>query len=766
MSEVSLMPSMHAIWNRLRVAAVLALAACSTHGAPPAAQPTPVEGPPQPAQVAAPAPAPTPAPAPAAAQVPTRDTAAASAAWLQLDTVHAGTFDQGKMWTFELPPTAYFEKTYGFRPDSAWFADARLGALRLGDCSASFVSPHGLILTNHHCAREYEKDVQRPGEDILDNGFFATTLADERPVKDFHADQLIDLVDVTAEVNAKLDTVSAGRLSDARQAVLDSIQARTLAARGGKQAGIVVEMVSLYNGARTSAYVFRRYTNVKLVAVPELEIGYFGGDYDNFTYPRYNLDFSIFRAYGADGKPLDTPHYFPVDTAALRDSEPIFVVGNPGSTSRLQTVAQLEFRRDIGDRDVLSLLRSRMHVLGDYMAAHPDVARKLDLQTQYFEISNSEKAYAGQVKGLEDPAIIARRQDAERQFQDSIDATATRRAKYGDLISRMAALQQKRRTVAPGFGAFIGLSSSLISSATLHRALIAFQILNARHSGADNKALEGLIAQLDSVPQQPAALDRGMMAARFRDFVQFYGDTSSLVHAVLAGRSPDDAAAEVVSGSALSDSARAAAQAGGDSLSTTDPAIDIVRAYVPTFARFQQTVASVYPEEDAIAADLGRARFAIFGSSQPPDATFSLRIQDGIVAAYGYNGTVAPWHTTFYGMYNRYYSFLGRSDWALPARWVKPPASLDLSTPLDFVSTADIIGGNSGSPVLNQHLRLVGLVFDGNIESLSGDYIYMPGIDRAVSVDIHGILAALDHVYGLHRLVAEMETGHLEGGAR
>jgi Peptidase S46 len=758
MSASRIEPAIHTVWHRLRIGAVLALAACGAHTAPPAAAPTPT---PAPATVAPAGPArPSILPRP----YPPRPTSSPAAA-LALDTVHAGQFDQGKMWTFEYPPTAYFEKAYGFRPDSAWFADARLGALRLGDCSASFVSPHGLILTNHHCAREYEQGVQKPGEDILDNGFFATTLADERPVKDFHADQLIDLVDVTAQVNARLDTVSADRLSDVRKALLDSIQTAILAQRGGKQAGIVVQMISLYDGARTSAYVFRRYTDVKLVAVPELQIGYFGGDYDNFTYPRYNLDFSLFRAYGPDGKPLDTPHYFRVDTAALRDSEPIFVVGNPGSTTRLQTVAQLEFRRDVGDRDVLALLTSRMHVLGDYMRAHPDQTRKLGLQTQYFEISNSQKAYAGQVKGLDDPAIIARREDAERQFQDSIEARPALAAKYGDLISRMAALQQQRRADAPGFGAFIGLNSSLISSATLHRALIAFQIMNARRAGADSKILDGLIAQMDSVPQQPAALDRAMMAARFSDFAHFYGDTSSLVRNVLEGRSPDAAAAAVMAGSALSDSARAAAQAQNDSLGATDPAVDVVRAYLPTFAKFQQMVSAVFPEEDAIAADLGRARFAIYGPSQPPDATFSLRLQDGIIAGYPYNGTIAPWHTTFYGLYNRHYSFPDSSDWALPRRWLPAPASLDLSTPLDFVSTADIIGGNSGSPVLNKHLGLVGLIFDGNIESLSSDYIYMPGIDRAVAVDMRAILAALDHVYGMGRIVTEMETGRLVAGA-
>ncbi len=679
---------------------------------------------------------------------------------VNLDTVHAGEWDQGKMWTFEFPPTDYFSKTYGFHPDSAWFAHARLGALRISGCSASFVSPNGLILTNHHCAREFEKSAQREGEDILDNGFFAKNLADERAVKDFHADQLIDLVDVTDEVNAKLDTVPSDRRADVRKDVLDSIQARILKQRGGKDAGIVVEMVSLYNGGRTSAYVFRRYTDVKLVGVPELQIGYFGGDPDNFTYPRYNLDFSLFRVYGDDGKPLHTPNYFHVDTLGLHGGEPIFVVGNPGSTSRLQTVAQLEFRRDVGDKDILDLLRSRMAVLDQYIKAHPEEAEKYDLRNQYFGLSNSEKAYTGQVKGLEDPIIIARRKDSERKFQQAIDADSTLKAQYGDLIARMAALQKQKRTEAPGFGAFLGLTSSSLASATLHRALLAFQILNVRASGNDD-ALKSLLAEMDSVGQQPKELDEALMAARFRDFVHYYGENSQLAKSVLQGRTPEAAAAAVVSGSVLSDSANAVAAAQNGTLSMSDPALGVVRGYLPTFAQFQRMVSTVFPEEDEIAADLGRARFKVYGTKVPPDATFSLRISDGVVKGYDYNGTIAPWHTTFYGLYDRHYSFLGREEWALPKRWLNPPASFNLATSLDFVSTADIIGGNSGSPVLDKDLDLVGVVFDGNIESLPGDYIFMPKVNRAVAVDVRAILEALDDIYDVDRLVVEMKTGRL-----
>ncbi|MDH3272307.1 MAG: S46 family peptidase [Gemmatimonadota bacterium] len=680
---------------------------------------------------------------------------------VDLDTVRAGRFDQGKMWTFEFPPTAYLEETYGIRPDAAWYEKARLGALRIPSCSASFVSPHGLVMTNHHCAREFVSQVSGEGESLLDNGWVARDLADERPVEEFEADRLIEIVDVTEEVNAALDSVPATGRADAREELLEEIEQRILGEYGGEESGHVVEMISLYNGGRTSAYVFRRYTNAKLVMAPELQIGFFGGAPDNFTYPRYNLDFAFFRLYDDDGAPLASDPYFAFDDDGLEVGDPIFIIGNPGSTSRLQTVAELEFRRDVSDRSVLALLRSRLAVLGEYIRENPQIAEELDLRNTYFSLDNSLKAMTGQVEGLEDPIIIARRQDTERDFRAAIEADPALSDRYGSLIDEMAALQERKREQAPGFGAFLAMTSSDMESATLHRALISFQILSARQGGAPPDQVEGLVEELRAVPDQPVALDRELMTARFRDFVDFYGTDSQLVQAVLDGRSPEVRAEGIVSGSQLRDSAAAVSGIEDGSIAITDPALEIVRAYLPTFIGFQQVIGAVFPEEEAIAAELGRARFEIYGTDVPPDATFSLRIADGIVEGYPYNGTVAPAFTTMYGLYDRYFSNPGTEDWALPDRWVGAEAGLDLSTRMNFASTADIIGGNSGSPVLDADLEVVGLVFDGNIESLPGDYIYLPELNRSISVDARAILEALDVVYDLDRLVLELTTGRL-----
>jgi S1-C subfamily serine protease len=717
------------------------------------------------------APAPTPAPAPAPAPAPVAADAQVAPApqaaprpfvyGVDLDTVRAGRFDQGKMWTFEAPPVQYLQETYGLRLDQAWFERARLGALRIPSCSASLVSPNGLVLTNHHCAREFLSQVTRPGEKLLDDGFVAQNLADERTIEDFTADQLVEIVDVTDEVNRTLDALPAAQRADRRESLLEEIEERILAQRGGEGSGHVVEMISLYNGGRTSAYVFRQYTNAKIVAAPELQIGFFGGDPDNFTYPRYNLDFSLFRLYGDDGRPLSTATYFPFDDDGLEEGDPIFIIGNPGSTSRLQTVAELEFRRDVSDRGVVELLRTRIEVLDAFIAAFPAEAEQRDLRNTRFSLSNSLKAYQGQLDGLEDPIIIARRTDTDRRFQEAIDANPELRARYGTLIGRMAELQTRKREVAPGFSAFLAMTSPDLESATLHRALLAYQIVSARQSGAPAGAVQEVVDELLAVPQQPPELNRSLMEARFRDFVRFFGADSEIARGVLSGMSVEARAQAVLAGSALADSARAAAAVQGNTLTMTDPALAVVRAYLPAFIEFQQTAGTVFPEEGEIAAELGRARFEVYGTEVPPDATFSLRIADGVVTGYEYNGTIAPVFTTFYGIYDRHYSFPGKADWVLPEKWQGPPAGLDLTTPMNFVSTADIIGGNSGSPVLDQELEVVGVVFDGNIESLPGDYIYLPEKNRSVTVDVRAILESLDVIYDADRLVLELTTGRL-----
>jgi hypothetical protein len=717
-----------------------------------ASAPAPMAAPTVTAREARPAPATQPAPEPTPAQAP------------GLDTIRAGEFDNGKMWTFEYPPLDYLQRTYGFSVEADWFRRAHLSALRIPGCSASFVSPAGLVMTNHHCAREAIEQVSLDGEDLVADGFWAGSLEDERPIPDAWADQLVEIRDVTDRVYAALEEVrGAERRAQRRGEITEEILEEIIRELGGEDAGYNVEMVELYAGGRYSAYIFRRYDDVRLVMSPELQVAYFGGDWDNFTYPRYDLDVTFYRVYGEDGAPLRSEHYFPFNPTGIKEGDMVFVIGNPGSTSRLQTVAELEYRRDVSDQAILDLLNTRVVALQEFAEAHPEKAREMDLRNTIFSFLNSLKAYTGIVAGLHDPVILAKRRDNEGRFQAAIEADPALRGEYGTLMARMAEIQERKREFAPEFSSFLAVGHPTLGSSTMGRAFAAYQYLSARRQGVPEETLEGIREMLAGTPEQPRAINEAQLAQRFQGFVRYFGLDHPFVQEVLEGRSPEGAAAVIMSRSALADSASTAEALSRGTLSLDDPAVRVAQAVIQRLGPAQQLQASVGAEEEEIASALGRALFAIHGTDIPPDATFSPRIADGVVKSYEYNGTMAPVLTTYYGMYDRHRSFGPETDWDLPHRWKSPPEGFDLSTPLNFVSTADIIGGNSGSPVIDRDLRVVGLIFDGNIESLSGDYIYQPETNRAVAVDVRGILEALRVIYEAHRLVDELLAGQPMG---
>jgi hypothetical protein len=684
---------------------------------------------------------------------------------VDIDTVRAGRFDNGKMWTFEYPPLDYFRETYGFSPDSSWFVRARLGALRLPNCTASFVSPNGLVMTNHHCARESVTKVTRDGEQLLDEGFYAPTLGEERPVEDFWADQLINIVDVTDEVHAAVAGQAGAARAQALQAVEEHIAQQLTGEHGGEDAGIVVEMISLWDGAKYSAYVFRRFSNLSLVMAPELQLGMFGGDTDNFTYPRYSLDMSFFRVYDENGQPYSPEHFFAWSDEGVEEGDAVFVIGNPGSTSRLQTVAQLELRRAFQEKAILDLYSSRAQALQAFYDEDPAAGDEVDVRNTIFSLLNAEKLFIGRWEGLHDEITMAKRRDAERAFQQVIVNDPTLRERYGGLIDRMAEIQEEKTKLGPDYSAFLAMTSPTFTSATMRRALFGYQYVMGRDRGAPAQALAGLKEQIASLGDQPRSMQAQLLAARLNAFKQHFGGESDVVARTLSGeRTPEAVARDVVAQSVLADSASAMKALEDGSLTTSDAAISLAGGFLQRFGQYQGGWGGLLQEEANIAAQLGRARFDVYGTSIPPDATFSLRIADGIVRGYEYNGTAASVYTTFYGLYDHFYSYGAGTEWDLPDRWLNPPASFDMSKPVNFVSTNDIIGGNSGSPVLNSDLEVVGLVFDGNIESLPGDYIYLPDVNRAVSVDVRGMMEALEGIYDADRIVEELRTGRLGTG--
>ena len=661
-----------------------------------------------------------------------------------LDTVRAQPLDGGKMWLFEDPPTEYLASRYNFRPDAAWFEKARLASLRMPGCSASFVSPHGLVATNHHCGQSSVIGVDRGGEGLLDAGFYARSLDEERPVAGMYMDQMVAIDDVTAEIVAAGDAATDADAAIA--AATDAVVARLLAARGvmdaeAEDADYVVQVVPLYNGGRYSAYTFRRWRDVRLVMAPEARLGYFGGDYDNFTYPRYAADFSFFRVYGDDGRPLETEHYFPLSEAGVREGSVVFVVGNPGSTSRGLTVAELEFLRDVQLPATLGFYDSRVAALQAYLATGPDNPDAV--RGQIFGLANGQKAFGGRLRGLSDPYIIARRRDAERDFTGrSTDAAR--------LVGEQATLQAARRRTASAYRAFNFLFNSRYGSATLRRA-------RALATGGDATEVASLAP----------GLERAYLVEEVRGLRRYYDETGAQRPAALAGGSAEAAADALLAASALDT---------GTSAPATDPAVVLVQALLPQIQAYVTEARAQGQRGQELARQLGRARFATYGSAVPPDATFSLRFTDGVVTGYPYNGTEAPPMTTLFGLYDRHYSYCvagdgapaydavpgpGGCDWELPQRWLDARGDVDLSTPVNFTSTSDTIGGNSGSPVIDREQRLVGLNFDRTIEGLVRDYLYAPERGRNVMVDARLIVEALREVYDLDALADELTEGRL-----
>jgi hypothetical protein len=673
-------------------------------------------------------------------------------------TVKAGRFDGGKMWTFDDPPLAWFEEAYGLRPDSSWFARARGAALRFADyCSASFVSPHGLVMTNHHCGRESVSKVGSRDEALLDHGFYAASLAEERRVKDLFVEQLVGIRDITADVYSATAAARTNmERAEARRNRAEALAKRLTSEAKATDSTLTVQVIALYDGGRYAAYTFRRYDDVRLVQAPELQIGFFGGDWDNFTYPRYNLDMSFFRVYGKDGKPVRPEYWFPVDPTGADEGEAVFVVGNPGSTSRLATVSQLEYDRDVELPLVLEVLERRSAILSGFIESSPDTAEAYDLRNTWFSLQNSIKSTRGQLEGLRSDWLIPRRAAAEESLQKAILSVDSLRGQFGSVFDDIRAIDGSKRASAGQAAAFTAFGSPDVSSHVLLRALYGYVVTLLGQRGAPESQLEEIREEAREIEDRPDEIERAFLATRLEELRGALGENDPTVKSLFAGRSADSIAAAVITRTALTDSAAFVALLDGSYLSSGDATVPLIEAVAPLYFTLSQQLQNFEQQEEELNARLARARFALHGTSIPPDASFSLRIADGIVGGYPYNGTQAPPFTTFFGMYERHHALGDHPDWKLPDRWAGPPRDLNLGTPMNLVSTNDIAGGNSGSPLLDRELRVVGLVFDSNIEALPSEYLFTDERGRSISVDIRGILESLDVLYDADRIVSEL----------
>lgn len=683
--------------------------------------------------------------------------------WLKLDTVKAGKYDTGKMWTFEYPPLKYFESEYNFKPTQEWLDNVRMSALRFANyCSASLVSADGLIMTNHHCGRRSIVQVTKKGEDLMNNGFFAKTLKDERPVPGLYVDQLVMIKDVTDEVQSAIDK---GKTPEEKAKNKRDIF-QTITDRENKATDLRTSITTLFNGGKYSLYGYKRYNDVRLVFAPEEEIAYFGGDPDNFTYPRYDLDVSFFRVYGKDGKPLKTKHYFHWSPNGSKPGEPVFIVGNPGRTSRLKTVAQLKYFRDIQYPRTLDLINGLMNVYSQIMKKNPE--RKAKLQNTYFGFSNSQKAYTGMLKGLRNPVLMQKKIDFENTFKKAVHSNPKLNGLYGNLWGKIKATRAQIRKISnESFGlSLIPITSSKYFPIAEELVRLAKELRKPEDKRSALYQGDELKTTIDGI--FPKKFDYEMNDLLLLNQVQtwhdYLGADYSLYLKMTDGKTGKAALDYMLENSSITTAEKVKDlidEGPDDILESNDPFIYFVIHSKARKNELTAQIKKIKDEENEYSQLLGRALFDVYGTSIPPDATFTLRIADGVVKGYPYNGTQAPPHTTMYGAFDRYYSFGKKAPWKLPKSWLAAEKELKLGTPLDFVSTNDIVGGNSGSPVINKKAQIVGLAFDGNIQSLPGNFIFTTEQNRAVSVDSRGLIEALRVVYKATRLSDELKSGKI-----
>jgi hypothetical protein len=666
----------------------------------------------------------------------------------------------GTMWTFDAPPLDYWKRTYNFAPDQKWLDHVRLSAVRLPNCSASFVSANGLVLTNHHCARECVDAVSPKDTNYIETGFAAANLSGEKKCPGLYVDQLISIENVTDKVRAGITGSTPGEQATQRTAIAGRLQTEC-----GQATGLTCQLVSLYQGGMYSLYRFKRFNDLRLVMVPEETISFYGGDPDNFTYPRYDLDMALLRVYENDApyKPTD---YLRWSANGAPEGDVVFVIGNPGSTGRLNTLAQMEFLRDVGYPAQLAAYKRALAIYRDMIARDTSAARMY--QNQIFGIENSFKAVTGYRTGLLDSARMAQKRAFENEFRARVNADPAVRARYSSTWDAITAAQRELASFNPqfryyGFGPNPGLAGSALMTMAAQIVRVASESAKPDAQRLPNYRgpnLEAIKRSLVGPREINTALEKLSITAQLRAAQQELPPNDPFLTTVLAGRTPEQAAEALVGGTRLTDAAvRKALVDGGPAAvaASTDPLIVLARAIDPLNRRVVARADSLNAIITSNAGLIGQALFATYGTALPPDATFTLRISDGVVKGYPMNGTLAPYKTTFYGLYERAASFDYKDPFNIPKRWVDRRDRLNLATGYNFVSTADIIGGNSGSPLVNRNAEVVGLAFDSNIEGIANRFLFTSDVPRTVSVHSAGMVEAIRKMYDGARIADELQ---------